>query len=145
MFPQVRAAYAARGITCLQCYGTADVGHIAYETHADAPMITDEGVIVEIVTPGTGDPVADGDVGEVVVTALNADYPLIRFATGLVGRDAAEDVFSQAVVKALAAPKWPLVTNGHLCAVHQHRKDWTVLDSIRQRNFHSIIVDRCNQ
>lgn len=82
LFPQVRDGYAARGITCLQCYGTADVGHIAYETHAGAPMIVDEGAIVEIVTPGTGDPVAIGDVGEVVVTALNADYPLIRFATG---------------------------------------------------------------
>ncbi len=82
LFPQVRAAYAARGITCLQCYGTADVGHIAYETRADAPMIVDEGAIVEIVTPGTGDPVAIGEIGEVVVTALNPDYPLIRFATG---------------------------------------------------------------
>lgn len=82
LFPAVRAAYAARGITCLQCYGTADVGHIAYETVADAPMVVDEGAIVEIVTPGTGDPVADGEVGEVVVTALNPDYPLIRFATG---------------------------------------------------------------
>lgn len=82
LFPAVRAAYAARGITCLQCYGTADVGHIAYETLADAPMVVDEGAIVEIVTPGTGDRVADGEVGEVVVTALNADYPLIRFATG---------------------------------------------------------------
>ena len=82
LFPQVRAAYATRGITCLQCYGTADVGHIAYETLADAPMVVDEGAIVEIVTPGTGDPVAHGDVGEIVVTALNADYPLIRFATG---------------------------------------------------------------
>jgi len=82
LFPQVREAYAARGITCLQCYGTADVGHIAYETVANAPMIVDEGAIVEIVTPGTGDPVADGEVGEVVVTALNPDYPLIRFATG---------------------------------------------------------------
>ncbi|AGI68897.1 hypothetical protein OAN307_c33960 [Octadecabacter antarcticus 307] len=82
LFPQVRAAYAARGITCLQCYGTADVGHIAYETQADAPMVIDEGAIVEIVTPGTGDPVPIGEVGEVVVTALNADYPLIRFATG---------------------------------------------------------------
>ncbi len=82
LFPQVRAAYAARGIVCLQCYGTADVGHIAYETQADAPMVIDEGAIVEIVTPGTGDPVANGEVGEVVVTALNPDYPLIRFATG---------------------------------------------------------------
>ncbi len=82
LFPQVRQAYADRGIACLQCYGTADVGNIAYETIADAPMIVDEGALVEIVTPGTGDPVAPGDIGEVVVTPLNPDYPLIRFATG---------------------------------------------------------------
>jgi phenylacetate-CoA ligase len=82
LFPQVRAAYEGRGIACLQCYGTADVGHISYEVEPGAPMIVDEGVIVEIVTPGTGDLVADGDVGEVVVTALNPDYPLIRFGTG---------------------------------------------------------------
>lgn len=82
LFPQVRAAYAERGILCLQCYGTADVGHIAYETVPNAPMIVDENAIVEIVTPGTGDPVPYGEVGEVVVTALNPDYPLIRFATG---------------------------------------------------------------
>ncbi|MEO0905562.1 MAG: AMP-binding protein, partial [Pseudomonadota bacterium] len=82
LFPQVRLSYADRGITCLQCYGTADVGNIAYETIADAPMIVDEGALVEIVTPGTGDPVAPGDIGEVVVTPLNPDYPLIRFATG---------------------------------------------------------------
>ena len=66
----------------MQCYATADLGHIAYETAAGEGMIVDEGVIVEIVTPGTGDPVAPGDVGEVVVTSLNPDYPLIRFATG---------------------------------------------------------------
>lgn len=82
LFPQLRQFYADRGITCLQCYATADLGHIAYETAAGEGMIVDEGVIVEIVTPGTGDPVAPGDVGEVVVTSLNPDYPLIRFATG---------------------------------------------------------------
>ncbi|MEJ8562784.1 AMP-binding protein [Yoonia sp. GPGPB17] len=82
LFPPVRQAYAERGITCLQCYGTADVGNIAYETVADAPMIVDEGALVEIVTPGTGDPVAPGEIGEVVVTPLNLDYPLVRFATG---------------------------------------------------------------
>jgi phenylacetate-CoA ligase len=82
LFPTVRQAYAARGITCLQCYGTADVGNIAYETVANAPMIVDEGAVVEIVTPGTGNPVAIGDIGEVVVTPLNPSYPLIRFATG---------------------------------------------------------------
>ncbi|MFA8441745.1 phenylacetate--CoA ligase family protein [Yoonia sp.] len=82
LFPAVRQGYADRGIACLQCYGTADVGHIAYETVADAPMIVDEGAIVEIVTPGTGDPVAPGEIGEVLVTPLNPDYPLVRFATG---------------------------------------------------------------
>ena len=82
LFPQLRAFYADRGISCLQCYATADLGHIAYETMAGEGMIVDEGVIVEIVTPGTGNPVAPGEVGEVVVTSLNPDYPLIRFATG---------------------------------------------------------------
>jgi len=82
LFPSLRAEYIDRGIQCLQCYATADLGNIAYESTAMEGMIVDEGVIVEIVTPGTGDPVADGDVGEVVVTSLNPDYPLIRFATG---------------------------------------------------------------
>ena len=82
LFPALRAAYADRGITCRQCYATADLGLIAYETQALDGMVVDEGVIVEIVRPGTGDPVPDGEVGEVVVTALNPDYPLIRFATG---------------------------------------------------------------
>ncbi|MFK7838278.1 MAG: phenylacetate--CoA ligase family protein [Sulfitobacter sp.] len=82
LFPSLRQYYIDRGISCLQCYATADVGNIAYESAAMEGMILDEGVIVEIVTPGTGDPVAEGEVGEVVVTALNPDYPLIRFATG---------------------------------------------------------------
>ncbi|OAN77338.1 AMP-dependent synthetase [Jannaschia sp. EhC01] len=82
LFPSLRAEYADRGITCLQCYATADLGNIAYESPAMEGMILDEGVIVEIVRPGTGDPVAEGEVGEVVVTSLNPDYPLIRFATG---------------------------------------------------------------
>ncbi len=82
LFPQIRAGYQERGISCLQCYATADLGHIAYETEAMDGLIVDEGVIVEIVTPGTGKPVVLGDVGEVVVTTLNPDYPLIRFATG---------------------------------------------------------------
>ena len=82
LFPQIRQAYQDRGITCLQCYATADLGHIAYESAAMDGMIVDEGVIVEIVTPGTGKPVSMGEVGEVVVTSLNPDYPLIRFATG---------------------------------------------------------------
>ncbi len=82
LFPSLRAEYADRGIACLQSYATADIGNIAYESAAMEGMIVDEGVIVEIVTPGTGIPVAKGEVGEVVVTALNPDYPLIRFATG---------------------------------------------------------------
>ncbi|MFY9209639.1 MAG: phenylacetate--CoA ligase family protein [Aestuariivita sp.] len=82
LFPSLRQHYVDRGITCLQSYATADLGNIAYESAAMEGMIVDEHVIVEIVTPGTGDPVAPGEVGEVVVTTLNADYPLIRFATG---------------------------------------------------------------
>ena len=82
LFPSLRQEYADRGILCLQGYGTADLGSIAYESEALDGMIVDEGVIVEIVTAGTGDPVKPGDVGEVVVTTLNPDYPLIRFATG---------------------------------------------------------------
>lgn len=82
LFPSLRQEYADRGITCLQSYATADLGNIAYESAAMEGMIVDENVIVEIVTPGTGTPVAPGEVGEVVVTTLNPDYPLIRFATG---------------------------------------------------------------
>lgn len=82
LFPSLRKEYADRGISCLQCYATADLGNIAYESAAMEGMIVDEHVIVEIVTPGTGTPVAPGEVGEVVVTSLNPDYPLIRFATG---------------------------------------------------------------
>lgn len=78
----LRDRFAAQGIIVYQCYATADLGLIAYETPAREGLVIDEGVIVEIVRPGTGDPVADGEVGEVVVTTLNADYPLIRFGTG---------------------------------------------------------------
>ena len=78
----MRQEYKDRGILCMQSYATADLGNIAYESPAMEGMIIDEHVIVEIVTPGTGNPVAPGDVGEVVVTTLNPDYPLIRFATG---------------------------------------------------------------
>ena len=80
--PPVRQLLAERGIAGYQCYGTADLGLIAYETEAREGLVVDEGVIVEIVRPGTGDPVADGEVGEVVVTTLTTEYPLIRFATG---------------------------------------------------------------
>jgi phenylacetate-CoA ligase len=82
LFPALRQAYADRGIATTQCYATADLGLIAYESPAMEGMIVDEGVIVEIVRPGTGIPVPDGEVGEVVVTTLNGDYPLVRFATG---------------------------------------------------------------
>ena len=80
--PSLRTAIGERGVAVMQCYATADVGLIAYESPALEGMILDEGVIVEIVRPGTGDPVAAGEVGEVVVTPLNPDYPLVRFATG---------------------------------------------------------------
>ena len=81
--PGLRDELAARGVTGYQVYATADVGSIAYETPAREGLVVDEGVLVEIVRPGTGDPVADGEVGEVVVTTLhNTDYPLIRFGTG---------------------------------------------------------------
>ena len=80
--PRLRERSAQRGISGYQCYATADLGSIAYETSAREGLVIDEGVIVEIVRPGTGDPVAEGEVGEVVVTSLNPVYPLIRFGTG---------------------------------------------------------------
>jgi phenylacetate-CoA ligase len=81
--PPLRQALAARGIAGYQVYASADLGAIAYESAAREGLIVDEGVLVEIVRPGTGDPVASGEVGEVVVTTLyNTDYPLIRFGTG---------------------------------------------------------------
>ncbi|MEO8156005.1 MAG: AMP-binding protein [Rhizobacter sp.] len=80
--PSLRDWLAERGITAYQFYGTADLGNVAYETSARQGLVLDEGVIVEIVRPGTGDPVPEGEVGELVVTTLNPDYPLIRFGTG---------------------------------------------------------------
>ena len=80
--PPVREFMKGRGIECFQGYGTADLGLIAYESPAREGMIVDEELIVEIVRPGTGDPVAAGEVGEVVVTPFNPDYPLVRLATG---------------------------------------------------------------
>jgi phenylacetate-CoA ligase len=80
--PSLRDWFAARGITAYQSYATADLGLIAYETTAREGLVVDEGVIVEIVRPGTGEPVPEGEVGEVVVTTLNPDYPLVRFGTG---------------------------------------------------------------
>ncbi|MCL4768191.1 MAG: AMP-binding protein [Hyphomicrobiaceae bacterium] len=82
LFPSLRQEYKHRGIDVFQTYATADLGIIAYESPALEGMIVDEGVIVEIVQPGTGDPVPTGDVGEVVVTSFNRDYPMIRLATG---------------------------------------------------------------
>lgn len=80
--PSLRDWLAERGVTGYQCYATADLGLIAYETSAREGLVLDEGVIVEIVRPGTGDPVPEGEVGELVVTTLNPNYPLIRFGTG---------------------------------------------------------------
>ncbi len=80
--PSLRDWFTERGMAIYQSYATADCGLIAYETAAREGLLLDEGVIVEIVRPGTGDPVAEGEVGEVVVTVLNPDYPLVRFGTG---------------------------------------------------------------
>jgi len=80
--PSLTAWFAERGITVYQTYATADLGLVAYETASREGLVLDEGVIVEIVRPGTGEPVPDGEVGELVVTTLNPVYPLIRFGTG---------------------------------------------------------------
>lgn len=80
--PSVRERFAARGISASQAYATADIGLIAYETPAREGLVVDEDILLEIVRPGTGDPVGPGEVGEVVVTTFNQDYPLIRFGTG---------------------------------------------------------------
>ena len=80
--PSLRDWFTARGVDAYQCYATADLGLIAYETSAREGLVLDEGVIVEIVRPGTGDPVPEGEVGELVVTSLSPGYPLIRFGTG---------------------------------------------------------------
>jgi phenylacetate-coenzyme A ligase PaaK-like adenylate-forming protein len=78
----LREELGHRGVAVLQCYATAELGVIAYESEARDGMIINESVIVEIVRPGTGDSVPDGEVGEVVVTSFNSDYPMIRLATG---------------------------------------------------------------
>lgn len=80
--PSLRQQLAERGVRVLQCYASADLGLIGYESEAREGLIVDEGVIVEIVRPGTGSPVDEGEVGEVVVTTLTPEYPLIRFGTG---------------------------------------------------------------
>lgn len=80
--PPVRQLLAERGIEAFQAYGTADLGLVAYETSAREGLVMNEEMILEIVRPGTGEPVPGGEVGEVVVSVFNADYPLLRFATG---------------------------------------------------------------
>ena len=90
LFPALRQRYADAGVRCLQCYATADLGVIAYESATDGTvhpgMLVNEGLIVEICRPGTGEPAPAGEVGEVVVTRLDTDYPLVRFATGDLSR-----------------------------------------------------------
>ncbi len=90
LFPAVRSEFEQQGIAVLQAYATADVGLIAYETQANQGLVVAEDIIVEIVRPGTGDPVEPGEVGEVVVSNFCADYPLIRFATGDLSAEIAE-------------------------------------------------------
>ena len=80
--PSLREWFSGQGVAVYQCYATADLGLIAYETESREGLVIDEGVIVEIVRPGTGDPVPEGEVGELVVTVLNPHYPLVRFGTG---------------------------------------------------------------
>ncbi|MFU1952322.1 phenylacetate--CoA ligase family protein, partial [Bordetella avium] len=80
--PSLRDWLAARGIAGYQAYGSADLGMIAFETPAREGLVLGEDLILEIVRPGTGLPLPDGEVGEVVITTLNPDYPLVRFGTG---------------------------------------------------------------
>jgi phenylacetate-CoA ligase len=80
--PSLRDWFAQHGVTAYQSYATADLGLIAYETESREGLVLDESVILEIVRPGTGDPVPEGEVGEMVVTTFNPHYPLIRFGTG---------------------------------------------------------------
>lgn len=87
LFPSLRAEYAGRGVNVLQCFATAEFGIIAFETTDDSGsphpgMVVNEDLVVEIVRPGTGDPVAPGEVGEIVITSFNLAYPLVRLGTG---------------------------------------------------------------
>jgi phenylacetate-CoA ligase len=82
LFPALRTEIQGFGVNCQQIYATADLGNIAYESSAQEGLIADEGLIIEIVRPGTNDPLPDGEVGEVVVTKFSPEYPLIRFGTG---------------------------------------------------------------
>jgi phenylacetate-CoA ligase len=80
--PSLQEAIAAKGVEAYQGYATADLGIVAYETPARAGLVVNEGLIVEIVRPGSNDPAGEGEVGEIVVTRLSRDYPLLRFGTG---------------------------------------------------------------
>jgi phenylacetate-CoA ligase len=80
--PSLREEVGKRGLAVFQCYATAELGVIAYETSAREGLILNENLVLEIVRPGTGDRVPEGEVGEVVVTSFNPDYPMIRLATG---------------------------------------------------------------
>jgi phenylacetate-CoA ligase len=82
LFPAQKQLFAERGIAVYQAFATADLGMIAFETPAREGLVLDEDLILEIVRPGTGDPVPEGDVGEMVVTTFNPHYPLLRFGTG---------------------------------------------------------------
>lgn len=84
--PSLQQEVAGRGVDAYQAYASAELGVIAYETSARAGLVVNEGLIVEIVRPGTGEAVAEGEVGEVVVTRLSAEYPLLRFGTGDLSR-----------------------------------------------------------
>lgn len=84
--PSLQQEVAGRGVDAYQAYASAELGVIAYETPARSGLVVNEGLIVEIVHPGTGDAVADGEVGEVVVTRLSPEYPLLRFGTGDLSR-----------------------------------------------------------
>lgn len=94
LFPSTRTRYREQGIDVLQCYATADLGVIAYETASDGVvhpgLVVNEGLIVEILVPGSDTPVVDGEVGEIVVTRLHPDYPLVRFGTGDLSRSITE-------------------------------------------------------
>ena len=82
-FPRsLRESFEARGIAAYEAYGTADIGFVAFETEARDGMVVNEDIILEIVRPGTGDPVPDGEIGEIVVTTLNPHHPIIRLAVG---------------------------------------------------------------
>jgi phenylacetate-CoA ligase len=83
--PTLRTELEGRGVKVMQAYGTADLGIVAYEDGSEG-MAVNDGIVLEIVRPGTGEPLAEGEVGEIVVTRLNRDYPLIRFATGDMSR-----------------------------------------------------------